>query len=325
MRSGMPSSLAAAAAQIHVTTFRRWRRRAAAGRPLASRPGPRPRLVNYAAKEEAATLVRQLHGLVGAEALRHSIGGLSRRQAAAIKSETVRAMERERKAAAQRITVTAPGVLRGFDAMQLGERHEGKQLLVCADGAVPYRTTCQLVDRYDSAAVAKALEQDLRTYGAPLVVRLDRAKQHLTAEVRALLDRYEVLVLHGPPHRPQYYGQLERQNQEHRAWCSATGFGIDSDNALEAMRDALNTRWRRYTLDWQTAAEAWERRAPLLIDRRALGEEVRQRSRRLRKRLGNRGYEGLAERLAIERTLEKRGLLKRETGGWVLRNSTPPK
>lgn len=28
---------------------------------------------------------------------------------------------------------------------------------------------------------------------------------------------YAVLVLHGPPHHPRFYGQLERQNREHRA------------------------------------------------------------------------------------------------------------
>src|SRR5262249_20196448 len=56
--------------------------------------------------------------------------------------------------------------------------------------------------------------------GAPLVCRLDRARQHHTAAVLAALRRHGVLILHGPPHCPRYYGPLERQNREHRQWLA---------------------------------------------------------------------------------------------------------
>jgi hypothetical protein len=55
----------------------------------------------------------------------------------------------------------------------------------------------------------------------------------------------------------------------------------------------------------------------LNIDRTALREEVTDRAERTRRKETNRGApSGTAERLAIEQVLTKRGLLRREAGGW---------
>jgi hypothetical protein len=83
------------------------------------------------------------------------------------------------------------------------------------------------------------------------------------------------------------------------------------------MMKALNSKWRRRTLAWKTATEIWATRPKLDVDRGELQEEVTERTARIRRRARLRGEpRDLAARLAIEQALVRRGLLKREFGGW---------
>jgi len=235
--------------------------------------------------------------------------------AAMVKAATCTAMEHERKRQLERIRILQPGILRGFDAMALAGGH----LFVASDGSVPFRTSWALVPRYTGGAVARFMRHDFSHHGAPLVIRLDRAKQHQTSVVKRVFEHNEVLPLHGPPNRPTYYGQLERQNAEHREWLSRLQHLRPGElpAKLAAMIDALNRKWRRRELAWQTAAEAWTARPQIAIDRRALRQEVTRQATRLRGRLHLRGKPAdLPERLAIEHALARRGLLIRQTGGW---------
>ncbi len=265
---GLPAPDAATVVGVGEATVRRWAARARQHQRLVQRRGPRATALTPEAAEAAATLVRELRGLVGAETLRRSVHGLSRRQATAIKRQTLTALERERRAAATRITVTQPGVVRAFDAMQVRTTQGRRHLLIASDGAVPYRTICIVARRYTGHAVARVLAEDFARHGAPLVCRLDRARQHHTAAVRAVLQRYHVLVLHGPPHCPRFYGQLERQNREHRQWLDT--LEAPSPTALPMLsaqlRSLCNSRWRRRTLGWRTAEEAWNARTLLRED-----------------------------------------------------------
>jgi transposase-like protein len=314
---GMTQKAAAGIAGVAPSTLWRWRQSAAQHRSPAHCPA-KPYMAVQSA-HQAESLVRQLHGLIGAAALSHSIAGLSRRVAAAVKAQTLTRMEQERKAALYRITITTPGVLRGLDAMQLSTRDGPRYALIGADGAVPFRTSVLTGKRYDSALVTSALSADFRRHGPPLVLRLDRASAHATASVRQLLDDFGVLTLHGPPRYPAFYGQLERQNREHRAWIGALDGAWPGpvETCLAAMLRAVNALWRRQSLHWQTAAEVWNARPPLTIDRKRFREEVHDRALRIVRTLKVRGQPAdLAERIAIERTLEHRGYLRRELGGW---------
>jgi hypothetical protein len=317
-RLGLCQQIIGAIVGVAAPTIRRWMARLAAGVPLRRRRGPTVSEPLDAVKvAEVDRLVRDCGGLPGADCLRRSVEGVSRRQAAAIKRETLTAMERERIASCERVTVAAPGVMRGFDQMYVPTTDGMLFALISADAKVPYRTSAQLTWHYDGSSVATAIEQDFRTHGAPLVWRADRARQHDVAEVKEVLDHFGVLTLHGPPHHPGYYGQLERQNREHRAWLDALGV-VSADALLDAcqrMLDALNGLWRRRTLDWRTAEELWKERQPVQVDRDQLRAEVRDRAVRIRRRSRERGIPaGTAERLAIEQTLAQRGLLQRKVG-----------
>lgn len=318
-RLGLSAKLAARVAGVHEATLRRWRVRERSAQPLVRRAPRRALAPAASAAEQARALVRRLKGRVGAEALRRSVPGLSRRQAAWVKGETLTAMESERKSALSRIRITASDVVRGFDGMHLKAGGGALHALFCADAAVPYRTSVSVGPRYDEALVARALSSDIRQNGAPLVYRMDRARCHDAPAVRGLLAAHQILVLHGPPCCPRFYGQLERQNREHRAWDDELRRlpPQDIEECLEQMLEAVNKLWRRRTLAWRSAFEAWSARAPIAVDRRALREEVSERAARIAQQLQHRGKPAdLAERLAIEQALESRGYLRRQIGGW---------
>jgi molybdenum-dependent DNA-binding transcriptional regulator ModE len=318
-RMGLNAAQGAAIAGVDPATLRRWHARADRLPVVARRAQHPARTIPPAAVTQAEDLIRRLHGLIGADALRHSVEGLSRRAAAYVKACTLRALERERKSSLARVTVSQPGVLRGLDAMHLNTPEGRYFALISADGSVPYRTAFTSGPSYDAALVERAVRRDFERNGAPLILRLDRAKAHNTPGVAAILRNNAVLALHGPPSYPCFYGQLERQNREHRAWLVPLGKlpRLDIDPCLEDMIEALNELWPRRSLGWKTAAQCWNARASLSIDRHAFQKEVQQRAIKIARRIPeSRQPNDLAERLAIEQTLERFGYLRQEIGGW---------
>ena len=317
---GLTALLTAALLGASVATLRRWRAREGRAEPLVRRRGPASALpLSPAVALEVEDRVRRLGGLVGAEALRRMVPGVSRRQAASVKKRTLTAMENERIEGLCRVVVTQAGVLRGFDAMHVTTTEGPRFLLAAGDASVPYRTSATAVDRYDGPAVASTLAADFARHGAPLVLRADRAKAHETPEVQQVLRDHGVLLLHGPPRFPRYYGQLERQNREHRGWLTALGLASATglDEHCAEMLAALNGLWKRPTLDWRTAEELWLERPRLELDRAALRDEVVERTERIQRSMKVPSVvKDLAWRLAIEHTLTKKGLLRREAGGW---------
>lgn len=317
-RLGVSAQRCAALAGVDAATLRRWCARERHCLPLAGERRT-PVRIAPAAATRAAELVRRLQGLIGMESLRHSVNGLTRRAAAQLKAHTLSTMERERKAALVHLHVTQPGVVRGFDAMHFSTRDGPLFALIGADAAVPYRTSLCSARRCDASVVARALQADLERNGVPLVLRLDRARAHEAPIVRALLDAHRVTVLHGPPRYPCYYGQLERQNREHRAWIASLGpqSRASLEPCLEEMLACVNVLWRRRTLRWRTASEVWNARPTLTVDRDAFREEVHDRAMHIAHRLKRSAQlADLAERLAIEQTLERMGYLRQELGGW---------
>jgi transposase InsO family protein len=304
---GAPTKLCVAALGVSPSTVRR----------CATIPArtPKPaKCIDPARRQHVRSIVRDTHGLVGAENLGR-MAGLPRRICAEIKRSELRELEIERKARCASVSIATPGIVRGFDAMHV-ESIEGKAYwLVAADAAVPFRTSITTVNSYDADHVIAALVADFETHGAPLVLRLDRISCQRTPELEAALTRYQVLALHGPPRHPYYYGQLERQNREHRAWYALLGLVPlpELADAAEAMRTSLNTLWPRPTLDGCTADHVWRTRKHLDVDREELIADVEHRA----SGLITSGLEALhARRIAIEFALKQRGLLTINQGGW---------
>jgi transposase InsO family protein len=305
--------VAARAVATPTTTLRRWSARDRAGEQLARQRGPRNRVPASAAAVAAGEeRVRVVRGHIGCAALGKAVG-LSRRTALRVKERTLIEMERERKAAAAQVRITTPGVVRGFDQMYVETFGGWRFALISADASVPYRTSAHVAEHYLSDDVVDALEHDIELNGAPLIVRFDRAAVHRTPDVSALLESCGVLVLHGPPHCPQYYGQLERQNREHRAWLDEVD--LLGTPHLEAeigeMFHCLNELIPRRSLGWCTSSQLWNQRPALDVDRDAFRDEVQERAARIAPSLGDRERRlGFDQRFAIEHTLKKYGYLE---------------
>jgi len=257
-------------------------------------------------------LVEDLHGLVGAASLARSVCGVSRRRAGEIKQETLAELERARKATCAHVEVTEPGIVRGFDAMHLS----GGYALIAADACVPYRTSVLHSQVYDAEKLATLLHRDFAIYGAPLVLRCDCARCHTAPVVMSVLESWGVALLQGRPYYAQYYGQLERQNREHRDWLRwIEPTSDDMQSELSRMKRALSERWLRPRLGWKTAAHRWEARRSFDNERSSFLDEVRTRTAELHAN----GLENhLATRLAIEQALTQRGHLKITPGRAVL-------
>ena len=305
------------------STLRRWQARLRRGQPAVALRGakPRPSLRTRAPEraQQVEALVVESRGVLGADALRRATSGVSRRDAARIKREVVR-LERERKAHAQRVIVTQPGVVRGFDAMHVASTAGRSYALCSCDSAVPYTTSILVRNHYDGDSVRLALERDFRENGVPLVLRLDRYAAHSCPRVRSLLDALGIIVLQGPPYHARFYGQLERQNRERRTWLQSLGCQTQSAlvSELEHCRVLLNTKLARRSLGWCTAEARWCQRPSLTVNRSAFREEIAERDARLRARLTQqpRGVDvSLAYRLAVIDTLKHHGWLRLESRG----------
>jgi transposase InsO family protein len=311
-RLGQTFTRGARLAGVDPSTVRRWRLKCArCERPRRSIPA--------SLSTRAEHLVRRFNGLIGAAALSHAVTGLSRRQARRLKCTTLTLIERERRGTLTRVSVAAARVIRGLDAMHLSIGGEKSYALVCADAAIPYRTTICSGEHYDAALVARTLERDIDRHGAPLILRADRARAHDSPLVKRILEEHQVLMLHGPPRYPCFYGQLERQNREHRAWLAALTdpMGQPMQALLERMIYCLNTLWPRRSLGWKTAAQAWGARSNTHIDRQSFNKEVQDRAQYLERTIDLRAKPAdLIQRLAIEQTLENLGYLHRQHGGW---------
>ncbi len=313
---GVTVALAAAAVGVSAATARRWRGRRRGGAALCHKRGPHPEgSVSPETENKARALLSDARGCLGAVALAKATG-LSRREAAAVRASVITSREQQRPAQSVRVEV-APGVIRGLDGLIAAKTKT--PVLIAADGSVPYRTSVVPVAAYDGPAVAKVLSADFETHGAPLVLRCDRWKAHSVPEVLEVLRKHQVLLLQGPPHCPGYYGQLERQNREHRAWLNWTGPLGPDELARECalMLEVFNEVVPRRKLGWRTPAVAWRSCAKPSVEREELAMEVEQRRRRLEEDEAiRRGHPGLAGRLAIEAALIHRGLLRLTKGGW---------
>lgn len=309
------SSIAMRTAQmlrIDPKTLRRWIARMASGKPLVGRRGGGVQVASSEAEGRVRELVIALHGRSGAESLARSVVGISRRRAAAIKAEVLTEIERDRRAQCSHVQVLTIGAVRGFDQMYLADGFA----LVSADAAIPYRTSLAYVGTYEALTCAEVLDEDFWREGPPLVLRLDRARCHTAEPVLSVLKRHRVLLLQGPPRYPQYYGQLERQNLEHRAWWSHELHPTQSpQQRLDLMKTAFNNLWLRPTLGWRNATQCWQARAPLDDDRDELRDDVERRAAALR---ASSVPHDLAMRLAIEQALTQRGHLRVTPGRKLL-------
>jgi hypothetical protein len=226
----------ACALGVRAATLRRWLTRLAEGRPL-DRRRQRRRAAVPPELEASVRHVRLFGGLVGAASLARSIGGISRRGAAAIKRDELTVLERERQARCGHVRVAVPGVVRGFDAIAPRPQVRPGCLrclrVIPDDGGRRRGLRCSQCG-HDARG-------GLRT--PPLVLRFDRARCHDAPLVASVLRAHRVIPLHGPATSPAI--PRSARATESRASHVAVQNALNTSGAVPHLDGRLQPRPRR--------------------------------------------------------------------------------
>jgi transposase InsO family protein len=128
-----------------------------------------------------------------------------------------------------------------------------------------------------AAAAGTVLERLFHEHGAPLVLKTDNGSPFTAHATRSLLERYAVTPLYSPAYTPRYNGSCEAGigGLKSRTHYQADYHGAPDEWTsahLAAARRTANEEHYPRRLHGRTAAEVWQRRAPIT-------EEVRRRFR----------------------------------------------
>jgi len=212
-----PATQICAAAGLAYSTFRRWMRRAAAGLPLVSKPGPRP-----VEPLDESKLFSDILALAHCEKRTHGTGGLYEKFRSSISRRDLykrirrvrRMVSRMRKGVIRRFRWNRPGAVMATDTVEVKLGGSVYHVQTIRDQASGY------LDAHTSASVptdswmAKKLGATFATQGAPLLLKRDNAKNENGSAVNALLDEHWVLPLNSPEYYPRYNGGVEGSQSE---------------------------------------------------------------------------------------------------------------
>ena len=175
--------------------------------------------------------------------------------------------------------LAAPGILRGFDAMELRPPWTRATPSSPPTAACPSGPPGLHPARYDGPAVAEILRRDFDTTARRSSSAWTARRAHDVPAVANSCDANGVLALHGPP-----ITRATTVSSNARTASIGSGWTPPPErHDLDTMMAALNGRWRRSTLGWSTAEESG-RQAPVIdVDRNALAEDVHERAARLRR------------------------------------------
>ena len=183
-----------------------------------------------------------------------------------------------------------------------------------------------------SEHVTAALEADFRTCGAPLVLKEDNGSALRAETVKALCERYGVLMLFSPPRLPSYNGACEAgvgsiKTRSHHEAARHARPGLWTSNDVEAGRLEANETARPWGPMGPTPQEVWEKRPPITdLERRMFLTSYKAYAWAERERQGvdpnavlDHFQQARIDRAAITRALVEHGYLE-----FRRRRVTPP-
>ena len=163
--------------------------------------------------------------------------------------------------------------------------------------------------------VARYLKCAFEKHGAPLVLKHDGDVIFHTPEIRALLEKYEVLDLTSPAGHPGYNGKQERSMRDIKSYERAMRKHGDKGSLAGrigvTMKD-LNDDRPRPVLGGRTAREAYIAGLNQLPDRKLFRASVESKEQELLASATSRSEARKAHRKAIEQALWSYGLLSIE-------------
>ncbi len=163
--------------------------------------------------------------------------------------------------------------------------------------------------------VAAYLKCAFEKYGAPLVLKHDGDVIFHTPEIRALLEKYQVLDLTSPAGHPGYNGKQERSMRDIKSYERAMRKHGDKgslEGRISATMKDLNDDRPRPVLGGRTAREAYNTDLSQLPNRQLFRASVASKEQELLASATSRSEERKAHRKAIEQALWSYGLMSIE-------------
>lgn len=213
-----------------------------------------------------------------------------------------------------RYEISGANVMWSEDGTGFRQRGRKRELLVVQDDHARLKLNWRLVDGpARSGDVVDYLDQALRKYGPPLVLKHDGDGIFQDRRVQTLLDRYGVVSLTAPPGWPGYNGKQERSMRDIKSYERAMRrCGVRGRLAARldvAMQD-LNEERPRPVLGGRTAREAYEQSNIRRPGHRTFLAEVNRQQRKLETEATSRAQLRSARRRATEQVLMRYGLMK---------------
>jgi len=224
--------------------------------------------------------------------------------------------EEEPKAAPVRYEVIASNVMWSEDGTGFRQQGRKQELLVVQDEHSRLKLNWELVNGpARSADVCCYLEHAFDQYGAPLVLKHDGAGIFHTPEVRALLEKYQVLDLTSPAGHPGYNGKHERSMRDIKSYERAMrkyGHTGSLWARIRATMKDLNDDRPRPVLGGRTAKASYNAGLGQLTTRQMFRASVESKEQELLALATSRSEASKAHRKAIEQTLWSYGLMSIE-------------
>lgn len=259
--------------------FLRWRRRAGAGGPVITLPGPKKTaaLPLSELKAEIAALSHGRRRSRGTLALYERFRtAVSRRALAQLIAAERREQNRLRRCRHKRIEWHAPNLAWAIDTTERGRDRDGRRLYIHAVRDLHSRYGFEPLTTTDTTgtAIAVLLGKLIARHGAPLFLKRDNGSALNDEAVDTLLARHRVIPLNSPARYPQYNGAMERGMGEIQR---ALGSCLPLPSRwrpeavapyIAAVQHELNCRPRR-SLQGHSASEAYHHHAPAHYSQRA--------------------------------------------------------
>ena len=307
-------------------TLRRWRLRADTARRAVGRPRL-PKEARERVRDAVREALERLGWTAGEPALRRELPWAARRAlreaVAALKAQRRRARRMGEAEARMRIDVLQRDVMWCLDATHLGRAGrravEGQVLREAATRRTLLVTAGQAATEDDVIA----LLQQMKGLGRlPLVLATDNGPAYTGARVGRWLAAHSVVHLRNLPRTPRHNARAERAIGELKAE-SGLGSGVELVDAGHALRRLEEARTRlddlraRPCLGGRTASAVDAETATTYTpeERADLFEEVRAAADVAMESIDGSRARRQAQREAVFRALERRGLIRRSRGG----------
>jgi transposase InsO family protein len=214
----------------------------------------------------------------------------------------------------RRYEITTPGVLWSEDGAAFHEHKAKRELVVVQDDCSRFKVNHRLAAGPATGKdVLAVLEEAFAKDEPPLVLKRDGGSIFDDANVMALLDEHDVVVVTSPPRYPPYNGKKERSFRDIRGYERAIR-KVDHRMPLAERIDVsihdLNYERPRPVLGGCTAKEVHEQRRRPLPSRSQFRKEIEIREQQLVQAAASRHQRDAARRRAVEEVLQWYGLIE---------------